>query len=75
LHFTVSEAHRKQFENIISSTKDKVEKESETVINVSYSCQSKSADTIAVDGSNSPFRDETGGLLFRPGGHGALLKI
>jgi hypothetical protein len=32
---------------------------------VSYSCQSKSTDTIAVDGSNSPFRDETGGLLFR----------
>jgi hypothetical protein len=74
LHFTVSEEHQEQFEKIISSTKIKVEKESETVINVSYSCQNKSTDTIAVDESNSPVRDENGELLFRPGGHGALIE-
>jgi hypothetical protein len=46
----------------------------ETIINVSYSFQNKSTDTIAVDASNSPFRDKNGELLFRPGGHGALIE-
>jgi hypothetical protein len=74
LHFTVSEEHQDQFENIVSLIKSKVEKETETTINVSYSFQNKSTDTIAVDASNSPFRDATGELLFRPGGHGALIE-
>jgi nicotinamide riboside kinase len=74
LHFTVSEVHQEQFENIVRSIKSKVEKETETIINVSYSYQNKSTDTIAVDASNSPFKDKNGALLFRPGGHGALIE-
>jgi nicotinamide riboside kinase len=74
LHFTVSEVHQEQFENIVCSIKSKVEKETETIINISYSYQNKSTDTIAVDASNSPFKDKNGGLLFRPGGHGALIE-
>jgi hypothetical protein len=35
--------------------------------------QSPATDTIAVDLDNNPVRDEQGHLLFRPGGHGALL--
>jgi len=73
LHFTISEVHQDQFENIISSIKSKVEKESETLIELSYSYQNRSTDTIAVDELNNPFRDENGELLFRPGGHGALI--
>jgi nicotinamide riboside kinase len=74
LHFTVSEAHQNQFENIIDSIKSKVEKESETFINVSYSYQNKGTDTVAVDVSNNPIRNENGDLFFRPGGHGALIE-
>lgn len=74
LHFTVSEAHQDQFEKIIDSVKSKVEEETETLINVSYSYQNKSTDTVAVDELNNPFRDENGELLFRPGGHGALIE-
>src|SRR5262249_33980711 len=37
------------------------------------SVQTPATDTIAVDLDNNPFRDEQGHLLFRPGGHGALL--
>ena len=74
LHFTVSEIHQKQFETIINSIKSKVEKEAATAINVSYSYQNKSTDTIAVDLLNNPFRDEKGELVFRPGGHGALIE-
>ncbi len=43
-------------------------------IEVSFSPQKSSTDTIAVDMENRPFRDEEGRLLFRPGGHGALLE-
>jgi nicotinamide riboside kinase len=74
LHFTVSEAHQKDFETIINGIKDKIEKENETTIQVSFSNQNKSTDTIAVDLSTKPLRDELGKLVFRPGGHGALIK-
>ncbi|WP_414000033.1 DUF4301 family protein [Flavobacterium sp. W1B] len=74
LHFTVSEAHQKQFEDIINSIKIKVENESKTKIAVTYSYQNQSTDTVAVDAENKPFRDENGQLVFRPGGHGALIE-
>jgi hypothetical protein len=74
LHFTVSEIHQQQFETTINSIKSKVEKQSGTAINVSYSYQNKSTDTIAVDALNNPFRNEKGELVFRPGGHGALIE-
>ena len=74
LHFTVSESHQKHFENIIDSVRSKIEKESDVVINVSYSYQNKRTDTIAVSMKNKPFRDEKGQLVFRPGGHGALIE-
>lgn len=74
LHFTVSETHLSQFENIIDNVKSRVEKESATLINTSYSFQNKSTDTIAVDLENNPFRDKNDKLFFRPGGHGALIE-
>jgi hypothetical protein len=36
--------------------------------------QNKSTDTIAVDSLNNPFRNKKGELVFRPGGHGALIE-
>ncbi|MCF8321520.1 MAG: DUF4301 family protein [Flavobacterium sp.] len=74
LHFTVSETHQKEFENIINSVKSKIENDTNSDINVSFSNQDKSTDTIAVDLNNNPLRDENGQLVFRPGGHGALIK-
>ena len=41
--------------------------------NVDFSVQDHATDTIAVDMDNNPLRDEEGNLVFRPGGHGALL--
>ena len=40
---------------------------------ISFSEQKASTDTIAADMENKPFRDN-GKLLFRPGGHGALIE-
>ena len=74
LQFTVSEAHQKQFENIVDEVKTKVEEETGTAINVTYSFQNKSTDTIAVDMKNKAFRDKNEKLFFRPGGHGALIE-
>ena len=41
--------------------------------NVTFSEQKPCTDTIAADMNNQPFRDN-GKLLFRPGGHGALIE-
>jgi hypothetical protein len=41
---------------------------------ISFSEQKPSTDTIAADMENNPFRDSDGSLLFRPGGHGALIE-
>ncbi|CAM3903451.1 DUF4301 domain-containing protein [Flavobacterium sinopsychrotolerans] len=74
LHFTVSESHQKYFESIIDTIKPKIENKSGVTINISYSYQNKSTDTLAVTMKNKPFRDENGQLVFRPGGHGALIE-
>ena len=74
LHFTVSETHQKDFENIINAIKGEIEKETDTKINISFSYQNKKTDAISVDFSNRPFRDASGKLTFRPGGHGALIE-
>jgi hypothetical protein len=73
LHFTVSEHHEELFEEIITSVKDKFETQTNTSINIDFSYQDKSTDTIAVDLDKKPFRNEEGKLVFRPGGHGALI--
>jgi hypothetical protein len=42
-------------------------------INVKYSYQDKATDVIALDLEGKPFRDDKNQLVFRPGGHGALI--
>lgn len=73
LHFTISETHQLQFEQIIERIKPKIEKKSGTVIDVNFTFQNTTTDTIAVDMENKPFRNDNGRLVFRPAGHGALL--
>jgi hypothetical protein len=41
---------------------------------LNFSLQSSATNTLAVDLDNRPFRRDDGSLLFRPGGHGALLE-
>lgn len=41
---------------------------------VEFSTQSTSTNTLSVDMGNRPFRGKNGRLVFRPSGHGALLK-
>jgi nicotinamide riboside kinase len=74
LHFTVSEEHQSDFERIVENVKTKIETASETEINVYYSYQDKSTDSIALDFDNNFFREDNDSLVFRPGGHGALIQ-
>ncbi len=71
IHFTVSPTHFEIFQNHIE---DSIASETSIEINVSYSEQSQSTDTLASTIDFSPFRDDEGNLLFRPAGHGALLQ-
>lgn len=73
VHFTVSPVHRKIFEEALQGFQKRYEVSSKR-LEVSLSEQSPSTDTIAVDVNNQPLRDSEGRLIFRPGGHGALLK-
>jgi nicotinamide riboside kinase len=74
IHFTVSPEHRESFEKIVGKTKLKIEQKTFSNIAVKYSYQSPSTNTIAVDLQNNPLRNENQKLIFRPGGHGALLE-
>lgn len=74
IHFTVSEEHQKLFESLVLSKKDEYEQLLKASFDISYSVQKSSTDTIAAELENDPFRNEDGSLLFRPGGHGALIE-
>ncbi len=74
IHFTVSPEHKNKFEELITDKKPYFEKKLGVKYRIDYSIQKPSTDTIAVDLNNEPFRNADGSLLFRPGGHGALLQ-
>jgi hypothetical protein len=73
IHFTVSAEHRILFEKLVSEIKETYEKKFGVKYSISFSEQKPSTDTIAADHENEPFR-ENGELVFRPGGHGALIE-
>lgn len=73
LHFTVSANHRKLFEEKLAEVIPATEERTGVKFNVTMSEQKPSTDTIAVNPDNTPFM-ENGQLLFRPGGHGALIQ-
>jgi len=74
LHFTVSPEHQAGFKELFEKVKGDYEKLLGVTFEVSFSLQKPSTDTIAVDMNNEPFREDDGSLLFRPGGHGALIE-
>ncbi len=74
LHFTISVQHDAMFREEEASASPKTSKKTNTTFHVSYSNQKPSTDTLAVNMDNTPFRNADGSLLFRPGGHGALIE-
>lgn len=74
IHFTVSHDHLKLFEEKVAEKKLVYEKKFGVKYDVTFSEQKPSTDTIAANPDNTPFRNDDGTLLFRPGGHGALIE-
>lgn len=74
LHFTVSPEHMSLFTSLAEVLNDKYKNEQGLIYSVNFSIQRPSTDTIAVTPDDDPFRTGEETLLFRPGGHGALLE-
>ena len=74
LHFTVSPEHEGAFRALLAERTAKYEALFGVKYDISFSQQKSSTDTIAVNPDNTPFRTDSGDLLFRPAGHGALIE-
>ncbi len=74
VHFTVSPEHRALFESLVAEKASRYAEKYGVAYNISFSEQKTSTDTVAADMENRPFRNADGSLLFRPGGHGALIE-
>lgn len=73
LHFTVSHNHRELFAQKISTIAPAMAEKYNVSYDISMSEQKPSTDTPAANADNTPFRDAQGHIVFRPGGHGALI--
>ena len=74
LHFTISPEHLPLFRKKMSEVKRYYEGAFKVAIDATFSEQKHYTDRIVVDEYNNPVRDENGKLIFRPGGHGALIE-
>ena len=75
-HFTVAPEFREDFERLLDEVRPRVSAATgaHTTLAVEFSEQHPSTDTLAATRTGEPFRTSDGTLLFRPAGHGALLK-
>jgi hypothetical protein len=74
VHFTVSHEHMDFFKQKVAEKADGFAQKYGIKYDISFSEQKPSTDTIAANPDNTPFREADGSLLFRPGGHGALIE-
>ena len=74
VHFTVSHEHMEMFKKRVAQKADQYAQKYGVTYDITFSEQKPSTDTIAAGPDNEPFRNEDGSLLFRPGGHGALIE-
>ena len=74
VHFTVSHDHLEFFKAKVAEKADGFAKKYGIKYDITFSEQKPSTDTVAANPDNTPFREADGSLLFRPGGHGALIE-
>lgn len=74
IHFTVSSEHYELFLAKLNEARKAIEDEYNIILDITFSFQKSHTDTLAVTPDNEPFRDNEGELIFRPGGHGALIE-
>ena len=74
VHFTVSHDHLPMFKQRVAEKLDFYASKYGISYDIPFSEQKPSTDTVAANPDNTPFRNSDGSLLFRPGGHGALIE-
>ena len=74
VHFTVSHEHIDFFKQKVAEKADGFAQKYGIKYDITFSEQKPSTDTVAANPDNTPFREADGRLLFRPGGHGALIE-
>lgn len=74
LHFTASPEHLEGFRALLNQVLPYYEERFGCRYHVSFSTQDPETDIVAANEDNTPFLKEDGTMLFRPGGHGALLR-
>lgn len=74
VHFTVSHEHMPLFKQKVAEKAEVYAKKYNISYDITFSEQKSSTDTVAANPDNTPFRNDDGTLLFRPGGHGALIE-
>ncbi len=68
VHFTISPQHLQGFKMLAEQLKDKYQ------VNITHSFQKSETDTVMLNKSdNEIVRDDDNQIVFRPGGHGALI--
>nr|MDE5639870.1 DUF4301 family protein [Odoribacter sp.] len=73
LHFTVSEEYVENFKKRLKKVTKVFEKMFDVKYEVTFSIQKPSTDTVSINEKGELVRDDAGRILFRPGGHGALI--
>ena len=74
VHFTVSHEHMELFKQKVAQKADLYAKKYGIAYDITFSEQKPSTDTVAANPDGTLFRNSDGSLLFRPGGHGALIE-
>ena len=74
VHFTVSHEHMELFRQKVAQKADQYAKKYGIKYDITFSEQKPSTDTVAANPDGTPFRNDDSSLLFRPGGHGALIE-
>ena len=74
IHFTVTPSHKLRFQNEWQRERPDFERALGVRFHIDFSEQSSATDTIAIDLQGNIRRDSSGHIIFRPGGHGALLE-
>ncbi len=73
IHFTVQDECMEPVKLLLEQKLKNLTKFDVSEFDISYSVQSPSTDTLALNSRSEPLCDSNGCLMFRPGGHGALL--
>ncbi len=74
VHFTISPQHQQAFTQLEKKLKPTFEIKNNTQLNISYSNQKPSTDTLCINATNNIVLNADGSPLLRPGGHGALIQ-